>query len=124
MDLHVVLLTLGALLLVGLATDEIGRRTRLPRVTLLVESGSAYDELRGVMIEGRAEISRDLDLTVATMVAAMDATSNRMPDVASIPSEVKQKMAGKRVLVRVRPERVLSWDHAKLPQSKTPGGLG
>ncbi|HSM42079.1 MAG TPA: cation:proton antiporter [Afifellaceae bacterium] len=34
-----VLITLGALLLAGLAMDEIGRRTRLPRVTLLVVLG-------------------------------------------------------------------------------------
>lgn len=41
MDLHVQLLVLGGLLLIGLATDEIGRRTRLPRVTLLVVFGLA-----------------------------------------------------------------------------------
>lgn len=39
MDLPVLLTTLGVLLLVGLATDAIGRRTRLPRVTLLVLVG-------------------------------------------------------------------------------------
>lgn len=41
MDLHVQLLLLGGLLLVGLATDELGRRTRLPRVTLLILFGVA-----------------------------------------------------------------------------------
>lgn len=41
MDLHVQLFVLGSLLLVGLATDEIGRRTRLPRVTLLILFGVA-----------------------------------------------------------------------------------
>ena len=35
------LITLGILLLLGLATDEIGRRTRLPRVTLLLIFGFA-----------------------------------------------------------------------------------
>lgn len=40
-DLHLTLLTLGGLLLLGLATDAIGRRTRLPRVTLLVVFGAA-----------------------------------------------------------------------------------
>ncbi|MCK4794797.1 MAG: hypothetical protein KAV87_64305 [Desulfobacteraceae bacterium] len=33
------LITLGILLLLGLATDAIGRRTRLPRVTLLLIFG-------------------------------------------------------------------------------------
>ena len=41
MDLHVFLIALGALLLVGLVTDEVGRRTRLPRVTLLILFGLA-----------------------------------------------------------------------------------
>ena len=42
MDLPALLLALGALLVVGLATDEIGRRTRLPRVTLLILFGLAF----------------------------------------------------------------------------------
>lgn len=39
MELHVVLLTLGVLFLLGLVFDEVGRRTRLPRVTLLIVFG-------------------------------------------------------------------------------------
>ena len=39
MELHFVLIALGSLFLVGLATDELGRRTRLPRVTLLMLFG-------------------------------------------------------------------------------------
>jgi Kef-type K+ transport system membrane component KefB len=38
---HAIFLALGALLLAGLAADEIGRRTRLPRVTLLILFGFA-----------------------------------------------------------------------------------
>ena len=34
-----ILLTLGAILFLGFATDELGRRTRLPRVTLLLLFG-------------------------------------------------------------------------------------
>jgi Kef-type K+ transport system membrane component KefB len=41
MDLHVLFLALGGLLFVSLVTDEIGRRTRLPRVTLLILFGVA-----------------------------------------------------------------------------------
>jgi Kef-type K+ transport system membrane component KefB len=39
MEIHFTLLALGGLLLVGLVADEIGRRTRLPRVTLLILFG-------------------------------------------------------------------------------------
>ena len=94
-----------------------------PRVTLLVETGSAYNELRGVMIEGDAELTTDLDETVTTMVEANARTGSPLPDVAQIPVDVKQKMAGKRVLMRVTPRRFVSWDHGKLPSSKTPSAL-
>ena len=39
MELHHALLLLGGLFILGLAADEIGRRTRLPRVTLLILLG-------------------------------------------------------------------------------------
>lgn len=39
MDLYLVFLTLGALFLLGLLADQVGRRTRLPRVTLLLLCG-------------------------------------------------------------------------------------
>lgn len=104
-------------------SQKIKNIERDPRVTLLVESGSAYAELKGVMIEGDAEIVRDLDATVDTMVEAMGKTETRLPPASELPWEVKQKMAGKRVLIRVRPRRFSSWDHAKLPSGKTPGAL-
>ncbi len=41
MELRVIFLTLGALFLIGLIADQVGRRTRLPRVTLLLLCGIA-----------------------------------------------------------------------------------
>jgi Kef-type K+ transport system membrane component KefB len=41
MELQVIFLTLGALFLMGLIADQVGRRTRLPRVTLLLFCGIA-----------------------------------------------------------------------------------
>lgn len=105
-------------------SQKVRNIEREAKVALLVERGDAYAELRGVMIEGIAELSKDLDATVATMIEATASTGAPLPDLAAIPEAVKQKMAGKRVLIRVRPQRVISWDHAKLPKSKTPAGLG
>ena len=104
-------------------SQKIKNIERDPRVTLLVESGSAYSELKGVMIEGDAEVLEDLDATVDTMVEAMGKTENPLPPAAELPLALKQQMAGKRVLIRVRPTRFSSWDHGKLPGSKTPGAL-
>jgi Kef-type K+ transport system membrane component KefB len=41
MELHALFLTLGGLLVLGLMTDVLGRRARLPRVTLLIVFGVA-----------------------------------------------------------------------------------
>ncbi|MHA7837938.1 MAG: pyridoxamine 5'-phosphate oxidase family protein, partial [bacterium] len=92
------------------SSQKVKNIERDPRVTLLVETGHAYSELQGVMIEGQAEIANDLDLTVATMIEANANTGSPLPDIELIPDDVKQKMAGKRVLLRIRPERFVSWD--------------
>ncbi|HKK53868.1 MAG TPA: pyridoxamine 5'-phosphate oxidase family protein [Myxococcota bacterium] len=105
------------------SSQKVKNIERDPRVTLLVETGHAYSELQGVMIEGQAEIANDLDLTVATMIEANANTGSPLPDIELIPDDVKQKMAGKRVLLRIRPERFVSWDHGKLPSSKTPDAM-
>ena len=105
------------------SSQKVKNAERDPRVTLLVETGRAYSELRGVMIEGDAVITTDLDETVETMVQANASTGSPLPDVSQIPEDVKQKMAGKRVLLKVKPRRYVSWDHGKLPSSKTPDAL-
>jgi PPOX class probable F420-dependent enzyme len=104
-------------------SQKVKNIERDPRVTLLVESGTAYSELQGVMIEGLAIISTNTDRIVATMVEANAVTGSPLPDIETIPDDVKQRMAGKRVLVSVKPEHLISWDHGKLPSSKTPDAL-
>ncbi len=118
---------LGDDLTIDFATNANSQKVRNverdPRVTLLVETGTAFSELRGVMIEGRASISTDTERVVATMIEANAVTGSPLPDAELFPDDVKQKMAGKRVLISVRPERFVSWDHGKLPSSKTPEAL-
>jgi general stress protein 26 len=104
-------------------SQKIKNVERDSKVTLLIETGSTYNELKGVMIEGRAHLTTDLDETVATMIEANAVTGSPLPDLAMIPTDVKEKMAAKRMLVTVIPETFISWDHGKLPSSKTPDGL-
>ena len=105
------------------SSQKVKNIERDPKVTLLVETGTAYSELRGVMIEGRARIETDLERTVETMLEANAGTGSPMPDIEQIPHDVKVRMAGKRVLVCIEPQRFVSWDHGKLPSSKTPSAL-
>lgn len=82
---------------------------RNPKVALMVESGDTYAELRGVMIRGHCEVLEGQEAVMAAFGARADAQSN--------PSPVQpgaEASAPKRVVLKVVPENVISWDHRKL----------
>jgi PPOX class probable F420-dependent enzyme len=84
---------------------------RDPRITVLVEDGETYDSLRGVSIEGTAEIVDDPDVLWRLGVDVWERYTGPYSE------EVKplvEFMIQNRVAVRVRPERTRSWDHRKL----------
>lgn len=95
-------------------SQKILNLRRDPRVTLLAEAGESYPELRGVVIHGRAEI----DTEVESVFATLRKVSVRMGTVPSGDSEAIREglraSAKKRCLIRVKPEKVVSWDHRKL----------
>lgn len=100
-------------------SQKIKNLERDPRTTILLETGSRYEELRGVMIRGNAEVERDLDRTVDTLLEAVanSGAGEDLPEVARDDPAVRsvmERQAAKRVLVTVRPERIVSWDHRKL----------
>ncbi|MCC3329720.1 PPOX class F420-dependent oxidoreductase [Nocardia abscessus] len=84
---------------------------RDPRVTCMVEAGQTYDQLRGVSIEGRAEIVEDADKLFAVGVSVWERYNG--PYSEEIRPMV-EAMLHKRVAVRVVAERTRSWDHRKL----------
>jgi PPOX class probable F420-dependent enzyme len=88
---------------------------RDPNVALLIESGTEYAELKGVVIYGRAELIDDFDEVVDTLVRVSGGRG--LPEEDAAAQRVRESMrrnAEKRVVVAVKPERVVSWDHAKL----------
>jgi PPOX class probable F420-dependent enzyme len=104
-------------------SQKIKNIERDPKVTLLIESGEEYQELRGLMIEGTAEVVEDLDATVRVMVEATSTPEQSLPDAADLDQDIKTAMAGKRLLVKVKPTRFVSWDHSKLSSGETPSAL-
>lgn len=83
--------------------------TRDPRASVLVEDGDTYDQLRGVMIVGHAEVVDDLE-DVARFRSSLSArTQGRVPDESAAGSNTE-----KRVTHRYLPERIISWDHRLL----------
>lgn len=84
---------------------------RNPKVALLIESGLTYEQLRGVLIRGRAEIIPDVERCVQTLVRIHQKMGGALqPGI----EDAMRGQARKRVLIRVVPERVSSWDHSKL----------
>ena len=90
---------------------------RDPRITCMLESGEQYQELRGLVIEGEAEVIQgdpDLVLQVMAAIGSKRTGEGDDSDAATMPSDVQRKQAAKRAVVRVHPKRALSWDHHKL----------
>jgi PPOX class probable F420-dependent enzyme len=94
-------------------SQKVKNLERDPRVTVLAETGTEYDELRGVSIDGTAEVIRDPHVTTRTLrlVGAKMAGQTRP---AADPGVEPPPVAYKRVTVRIHPERIRSWDHRKL----------
>ncbi|HMD64933.1 MAG TPA: TIGR03618 family F420-dependent PPOX class oxidoreductase [Stellaceae bacterium] len=82
---------------------------RDPKVALMVETGNSYAELRGVMIRGQCELiegGEAVRKVFAAMAEARGAPAERPS--GSVDS------ASKRVVLKIVPEKVTSWDHRKL----------
>jgi PPOX class probable F420-dependent enzyme len=90
---------------------------RDPRITCMLESGEQYQELRGLVVEGDAEVIQgdpDLVLQVMAAIGVKRGGGDGNGDAAMMPSDVQRKQAAKRAVVRVHAKRVISWDHNKL----------
>ena len=97
-------------------SQKIVNLERDPRVTALVEDGTDYFELRGVSIEGRAEIVRDYDtiFEIGSAVATRMVGAGSFDDLGELGVQAVEKQATKRVGVIIHPDRVASWDHRKM----------
>ncbi|MCP2317043.1 PPOX class probable F420-dependent enzyme [Nocardia amikacinitolerans] len=92
---------------------------RDPRVTCMIEAGQTYDQLRGVSIEGHAEIIDDPEKLFAVGVSVWERYTGPYSEEVR---PLVENMLNKRVAVRVVPERVHSWDHRKLGLPALPLG--
>jgi PPOX class probable F420-dependent enzyme len=96
-------------------SQKIRNLERDPRATLLVEDGTVYGELRGVVIYGKAEVIRDTDQVVEILTRVSTKTLDDPDD--DTRDSVRKAVRGaalKRTGIRVHPEKIVSWDHRKL----------
>jgi len=101
------------------ASQKVRNLERDPRATLQVESGEAYEELRGVMFECDVIVHRDIDVVapLGAEILLRNSVARGVEPPPELPSEVRAMMASqavKRVALEFVERRRASWDHRKL----------
>ena len=84
---------------------------RDPTITVMIEDGQSYDTLRGVSIDGKAEIVDDPETILRVGISVWERYTG--PYTEEMRPFVDQMM-NNRICVRVVPSRLRSWDHRKL----------
>jgi PPOX class probable F420-dependent enzyme len=92
-------------------SQKVLNARRNPRVALLVESGVRYEELKGVLLRGDAEVVDDYALCVEVLTKIH---AKHAGGLASGVEEIMKAQARKRVVLKITPRRITSWDHRKL----------
>ncbi|MBB6626111.1 pyridoxamine 5'-phosphate oxidase family protein [Nocardioides sp. KIGAM211] len=97
-------------------SQKIRNLERDPRVSALVEDGTDYFELRGVSINGTAELVRDHDRihAIGAAVATRMVGASSFEELGDIGRDMVDKQATKRIAVIIHPEHVATWDHRKM----------
>jgi hypothetical protein len=85
---------------------------REAQATIGIEDGVEYHELRGVMFECDVELEADAEHVAGYGLRLFEryARGGVTPEIR----EVVAKQAPKRIGLRFKPARVVSWDHRKL----------
>jgi PPOX class probable F420-dependent enzyme len=92
-------------------SQKIANLRRDPRMTVLVEDGESYEQLRGVELVGTAEIIEDPDRLWEIGVSVFGRYNAPYTDEMRPFVEI---MLRKRVGVKLNVDKVVSWDHRKL----------
>ncbi len=95
-------------------SQKVCNLERNPKATLVVEDGSAYNELRGVMLKSTAQIHDDFETVLGVGEEVM--TKYLSPDggISDAMRESLKAQAAKRIALQFKIESTASWDHRKL----------
>jgi nitroimidazol reductase NimA-like FMN-containing flavoprotein (pyridoxamine 5'-phosphate oxidase superfamily) len=80
---------------------------RNPKVGVMVETGGAYAELKGVMVRGDCELIEEPERVAEVLRWLGEGRSTARPAGAV-------RSAPKRVALKIIPRKTTSWDHSKL----------
>jgi PPOX class probable F420-dependent enzyme len=98
-------------------SQKVVNLRRDPRISLMWEDGTDYNELRGVTVTGKADIIDGGAELLDLMRVCVERNAPMLKGEA-LEHHVAH-MAKKRVVVAVRPDKILSWDHRKLAALKS-----
>jgi hypothetical protein len=99
------------------SSQKVANLRRLAEATVLVESGEAYEELRGVSMECDVTIVEDQEEIVGIgtgLLRKMAKGAESPTEVVDAGAQFIRAQAAKRVGLVFTPTRVVSWDHGKL----------
>lgn len=94
------------------ASQKVVNLRRDPRIAVLCEQGTTYEQLRGVSVKGRAEIV-DGPAQLGALMKLLTVRNHPGASEAQL-AQITAQMLRKRVVIIVHPEKVMSWDHRKL----------
>ena len=92
-------------------SQKVKNLERDPRLTVLLEDGEAYEELRGVSIYAEAELVQEVEQVHELHMAVLRRNTGFPEDMLD---KVTRGMAHKKTAIVVKPKRTISWDHRKL----------
>ncbi len=93
--------------------QKVVNARRNPKVTVMIESGTGYDKLKGIMIRGDCEVIDEPEevWNVMREIRRFEGAEPAAPD-----SAVLKERAKKRAILKIVPVKTSSWDHSKLPK--------
>jgi PPOX class probable F420-dependent enzyme len=92
-------------------SQKVQNLRRDPRLTVLVEAGDSYDQLRGVELVGRARIIED---PAKIWQLGISVWERYMGPYDESQRDGLAAMLNKRVAITIDVDKTVSWDHRKL----------
>ena len=93
-------------------SQKIKNLERDPRISCLLEDGLVYEKLRGVQINGTAELHSDPATVHLYARGVMERNNPEIP--GEMLDAAAESMSTKRTAVIIKAEHIATWDHTKL----------
>ncbi len=95
-------------------SQKVRNLERDPRATCQVESGTSYEQLRGVMVKANVVLHRDVETVEAFGVELFERYTGTAPLPDAVAGMVRAQAPKRVALQFVASEPPVTWDHGKL----------